>query len=455
MANDFDDPFAPADGTVMRPRPGGARRPAAESRPDAARPTAPRSGQEQRPASAGNGNLAVADFIGGGRNPILQAAAPLIAVASRLQSTVANADVAALRAQAMQDVRQFDDRLRAAQVAPEDALVARYVLCTFFDSSVLNTPWGAQSDWSGQSLLVAFHKEKSGGEKFFQILDRISAQPGRYIDLIELQYVCLTLGYEGMYRIDDRGRAKLAELQHNLNRIIRDARQLRDEQLSVQWRGVEDKRNPLFRYVPWWIVASVGLAILVIAFVIYTARLNSAAQPVMAALAQPGVKLEYTAPVQSRANRLKQLLAAQEQSGQLSVEDFGDKTVVTLLASNLFRSGSAQVNAQHNDTLTAIAAALNQVPGKVLIVGHTDDQPVRSLQFADNFELSRERAVSVANLLKKTINNFGRVEWVGVGASQPRYQPPSTAENRARNRRVEIISVDADADKSVAGGAAR
>ncbi|HKE97181.1 MAG TPA: type IVB secretion system protein IcmH/DotU [Povalibacter sp.] len=437
MANDFDDPFAPADGTVMRPRPGGPRRPAADPRADVQR-AAPRQDYAPPPSS---GNLGVADFISGGRNPILQAAGPLIAVASRLQSTVANADINALRSQAMQDIRQFDDRLRAAAVAPEDALVARYIVCTFFDSAVLNTPWGAQSDWSGQSLLVMFHKEKSGGEKFFQILDRLCAQPGRYIDLIELQYVCLTLGYEGMYRIDDRGAGRLAELQHKLGRLIRDARQIKDEELSVHWRGVEDKRNPIFRYIPWWIVACVGLAILVIAFVIYVARLNHAAEPVMAALSQPSVQLEYTAPV-SRANRLKQLLAPQEQAGQLTVEDFGDKTVVTMIATNLFRSGSAQLNPQYNETLHAVAQGLNQVPGKVVIVGHTDDQPVRSLQYADNFELSRERAVAVANLLKKSINNFGRVEWVGVGSTQPRYQPVDTAENRARNRRVEIVSVD-------------
>lgn len=440
MANEFDDPFAPADGTIMRPRPGGARRPP-EPRSDAPRPVAPRAGQEYAPPPSG-GNLGVADFIAGGCNPILQAAAPLLAIASRLQSTVANADVAALRSQATQDVRQFDDRMRAAGVVQEDALVARYLLCTFFDSAVLNTPWGAQSDWSGQSLLVMFHKEKSGGEKFFQILERISAQPARYIDLIELQYVCLALGYEGMYRIDDRGQSRLAELQHNLNRTIRDARQLKDEALSVNWKGVEDKRNPIFRYIPWWIVACVGLAILVIAFVIYNARLNSAAAPVMAALSQPSVQLEYTAPV-SRANRLKQLLAPQEQSGQLTVEDFGDKTIVTMIATNLFRSGSAQLNPQYNETLQAVSQALNQVPGKVVIVGHTDDQPVRSLQYADNFELSRERAVAVANLLKQSINNFGRVEWVGVGSTQPRYQPPGTSENRARNRRVEIVSVEA------------
>lgn len=440
MANDFDDPFAPLDGTVLRPKPGGARRGA----PADPRPAAPRSAGADQSSPPSGGNLNLGDFLSGGRNPILRAATPLIAIASRLQTTVAQADIPALRSQAMQEMRAFDDRMRTANVAPEDQLVARYLLCTFFDSAVLNTPWGAQSDWSGQSLLVVFHKEKSGGEKFFQILERLSAQPSRYIDLIELQYACLALGYEGMYRIDDRGQAKLAELQHNLHRIIRDARQLREEELSVHWRGVEDKRNPILRYVPWWMVACVGLAIIVIAFVIYNSRLNNAAEPIQAALSRPSVKLEYARPV-VRVNRLKQILAPQEQAGQLTVEDFGDKTIVTLVSGNLFKSGNAQLNIQHYPTLEAIAKALNQVPGKVVIVGHTDDQPVRSLQFADNFELSRERAVAVANLLKGTLANFGRVEWVGVGSTQPRYQPVNTSENRARNRRVEIISVDGGA----------
>ena len=246
MANDVDDPFAPAEGTILRPRPGGARRQGAETPPDAPRAPPPRAGAD----------LNVADFLSGGRNPVLRAATPLLTIASRLQSAVAHADVPALRNQAMHEVRAFDDRLRSAGIAPEDALVARYLLCTFFDSAVLNTPWGAQSDWSGQSLLVVFHKEKSGGEKFFQILERVSAQPARYIDVIELQYVCLLLGYEGMYRIDERGQTRLAELQHNLFRIIRDARQTRDEELSPHWHGVEDKRNPIFRYVPWWIVGT-------------------------------------------------------------------------------------------------------------------------------------------------------------------------------------------------------
>jgi type VI secretion system protein ImpK len=81
------------------------------------------------------------------------------------------------------------------------------------------------------------------------------------------------------------------------------------------------------------------------------------------------------------------------------------------------------------------------VPGRVLIVGHTDDQPVRSLRFQDNFELSRERAISVARALQQDIDAPARLSWTGVGASEPRYQPESAPENRARNRRVEIVHV--------------
>ena len=438
MVNESDDPFAAGDGTVLRPRPGGARRPAGEP----ARPSPP--GPTSAPPAGSD--LALADFLAGGRNPILQAAAPLIAIASRLQSSVARADVPSLRAQAAQEVRLFEGRLRAAGVVPEDVVVARYVICTFFDSAVLNTPWGMQSDWSGQSLLVMFHKEKSGGEKFFQILERIGSQPARYIDLIELQYVCLALGYEGMYRIDERGREKLAALQHKLARTIRDARQLSEEALSERWQGVEDKRNPIFRYVPWWMVAAAALAILVLAYVIYDARLRSAAEPVKALLSQTNEPLAYSASAEAvRANRLKELLSPEEQAGRLTVEDFGGKTVVTLTAVNLFRSGSADVNPQHVDSLAKVAEALNQVQGKVVVVGHTDDQPVRSFQFADNFDLSRERAVSVTDVLRRTLTKSVPVEWVGVGATQPRFQPVDTAENRARNRRVEIIHVATEA----------
>jgi type VI secretion system protein ImpK len=437
-----DDPFAPRDGTVLRPRPGAGRRSGGETSFGAsfAQP-APRPLAPSAPTSFSGQSGNLADFLVGARNPIIQAAAPLLTLGSRLSTAVQHANIATLRQQAVQEVRAFEDRMRTSGVAPEDAVVARYVLCTFVDSAVLNTPWGAQGDWAGQSLLVMFHKEVSGGEKLFDILDRLRGNPARYIDLIELVYVCLALGYEGKYRHDPQGQGRLAELQHDLYRLIREQRQTSDQDLSPHWKGVEDRRNPIIRYVPWWMVAALGLAALTGAFIYLHTKLSLQAEPIKAALAGSAVKVDYPAPAQQPTSRLKQLLAPQESARQLTVEEFGGKTVVTLTAPELFKSGSAHVNPDLYQTLRAVALALNQVPGRVVIVGHTDDQPVHSLRFADNFDLSRERAVAVAELLKPVLTTPGRLEWQGAGSTQPRYKPVNSPENRARNRRVEIIQV--------------
>jgi len=146
-----------------------------------------------------------------GLNPLLQLATPLLVLAQRLRSTVGIPDVGGLRRQIFEDVRAFEQRARAAGVPAEDVLAARYALCTALDEAVLNTPWGAHSEWAAQTLLIAFHREAFGGEKFFQILERISADPRRYIDLMELMYACVALGFEGRFRLEERGASQLLE----------------------------------------------------------------------------------------------------------------------------------------------------------------------------------------------------------------------------------------------------
>ena len=103
-------------------------------------------------------------------------------------------------------------------------LSARYTLCAGLDEAVLSTPWGSQSEWAQHPLLVALHREAWGGEKFFDMLDRISQDPARYIDLMELQYLGLAFGFAGKYQIQERGHEHLLEVQHELYRKIRDHR---------------------------------------------------------------------------------------------------------------------------------------------------------------------------------------------------------------------------------------
>jgi type VI secretion system protein ImpK len=438
-AGDNDDPFAaPRDGTVLRPRPGAGRQGRVEPAiPPAAVGTAQaQARQEQRPAQ-------LADFAVGGVNPLLQAATPLLALAGTLRATRSHPDIGGLRRQALEEIRRFEERARAGGVPNETVVAARYALCAALDEAVLSTPWGTQSEWAAQTLLVQLHREAWGGEKFFDMLERISADPQRHIDLMELQYACIALGFSGKFQVLERGQARLDEIQHELYRKIRAFRGTPESELSPHWRGVTDRRNPVIRYVPWWVVGALALVIISVGFIYFHGRLSSLASPVNAKLASIGLN-DFSAPVASTpppGPSLKQLLADDEQRGVLTVEESGARSLVTLTAPNLFAPGSAKVNPAYYDTLRHVARAIDQVPGRVMVVGHTDDSPLRSFRYRDNFELSRERALQVVQILKLAVGNPARLEWSGVGSSQPRYRPESTPENRAKNRRVEIIHV--------------
>jgi type VI secretion system protein ImpK len=443
-----EDPFAPRDATVFRPRPGAGKRgperpavPPPESRIGGLAPgraPGPGASYGQAPGGALPGNLR--DFSAAGLNPLLQAASPLLILIGKLRASLSNPDIAGLRRQALEQVREFEDRARAAGVANETVLAARYALCAALDEAVLSTPWGGQSEWGGQTLLVTLHRETWGGEKFFDMLERISGDPKRHIDLMELQYVCLALGFAGKYGAAERGHARLADIQTDLFRRIRTFRGVPVTDLSLRWRGMQDRRNPLIRYVPWWVVGAFALVVLTGTWIYYHTRLATLSAPISDRLAHLGsVQPPTAAP--SAAPRLRQLLHDDEAAGVLKIEERNNQTVVTLIASDLFGSGSATVNPKYYPSLQRIAHALNEVPGRVFVVGHTDDQPLRSLKFRDNYDLSRARAAEVVKLLALAIDNAGRLEASGVGESEPRYKPPSLPENRARNRRVEIIHV--------------
>jgi type VI secretion system protein ImpK len=432
MANN-DDPFQRPDSTKFRPRPGAGRR----TYVDAGRPASAPSPMSDAPAIP----AAARAVIGVGLNPLVRAAIPLLLVTAQLREAVSSMDVPGLRRHVLDEIRQFEEQARASRVPNEVILSARYVLCAAIDEAVLSSPWGNQSEWAQHPLLVQLHREAWGGEKFFEMLDRISHDPSRHIDLMELQYLALVFGFEGKYHVQERGGERLQQVQQDLYRRIRDFRGSTDSALSLRWRGLEDRRNPLLRYVPWWVVAAAALPVLAIAFTAFYASLAGAAAPVHAELAKIGV-VDFTPPrevVPVRGPTLKELLARDEQIGALTVEEQGTKTTVTLIAPDLFSSGSAAVNPAYFETLQRITTALNRVPGRVLVVGHTDDQQIKSFRFQNNFDLSRERAVSVVSLLQQGIDSRGRLNATGVGSSQPRYTPESTPENRARNRRVEII----------------
>jgi type VI secretion system protein ImpK len=381
---------------------------------------------------------------GQGLNPLVTAAVPLLLMVGGMRSSTIQGDIPALRRQALEEIRRFEEAARNAGIANEMIIAGRYALCAAVDEAVLATPWGSHSDWAQQTLLNTLHREAYGGDKFFEMLERIAQDPVLRIDLIELQYLCIALGFTGKFQLLEQGQARLAQTQHSVFQRIRGVRSPPEQELSLHWQGVQDQRHRLVRYLPWWVATAAALAAVAGAFVFFNYRLDAQADPIYARLALIGtetVAAPATPAPAPAAPTLRQLLADEEAGGRVLIEETGGQTRVTLVAPELFAPASATVDPRYTQILHTIGAAIDRVPGRVLIEGHTDDRRLRSLAFRDNYELSRARAASVMRILAGEVRNTGRLEIVALGPSQPRYVPVSAPENRMRNRRVEIVHV--------------
>jgi len=432
--NDDDDPFAHFNSkdspTIIKPaagRPGraGAAGPAMPA-PDPARAPAPlQSGGEAPPAH--------------GLNPLLQHAAPLLMAATRLRTTAQHPNPAALRNALGEAVRRFEANARAAGVPNDQVVAARYVLCTFVDQCAASTPWGSSGAWASNSLLVQFHNESWGGEKVFQLLAKLGKDVPTNRNLLELLHVVLSLGFEGRYRGMDNGRAQLDSIRERLAGLLRQHAGPLQPELSPRWQGVASTLR-LRDGIPLWVIAALAGLVLLLLFFILQFTLNSRSDATFNSLLALDVKSAparpLPAPVAAVAPRLAALLKPQIDAGQVQVKDLADRSIVTIAGDGFFESSSAEVIGSVRPLLTPVGQALAQVPGTVLITGHTDSQPIRSLRFPSNWHLSQARAESVRDLLLPTVK-AERMKAEGRAESQP-VDDNAAATGRARNRRVEI-----------------
>jgi len=125
---------------------------------------------------------------------------------------------------------------------------------------------------------------------------------------------------------------------------------------------------------------------------------------------------------------------------ELSVEIKNGKVYVSMSDRLLFRSGSAAVEAKGKEAIKLLADVLNNNPDiEILVEGHTDNIPIRTAVFKDNWDLSVARATSIVRILTDEHKiTPTRVTASGRGEFLPR-AGNDTPEGRALNRRTEII----------------
>ena len=184
--------------------------------------------------------------------------------------------------------------------------------------------------------------------------------------------------------------------------------------------------------VPWAITFADLALLLLCFFVMLTAQRQA-----QTTLADAGVDLALS-PALELSDALQKKFAAEIADGWLKVDARTGSLHVQFGASDGFESGSDNLATRTLTLIDAMGSLLSREDVTITVIGHTDNVPISTERFRDNWELSSARAISV---IRELIRRHGvdprRLEAKGYADTHPLYSNDSES-NRLRNRRIEI-----------------
>ncbi|HEX2549556.1 MAG TPA: type IVB secretion system protein IcmH/DotU [Gammaproteobacteria bacterium] len=154
-----------------------------------------------------------------GLNPLVDAAAYVFSSIGQIKNLQVYRNLSKLQKEFLEEINTFEVSAKSHGYSSEYIVVSRYALVATIDDIITNTAWGRE-DWHSFSLLDVFNQDAGREDRFFMILERITKDPKIYIDVMELMYICLSLGYKGSYRQSDENN-QLETLTHALYQHIR------------------------------------------------------------------------------------------------------------------------------------------------------------------------------------------------------------------------------------------
>ncbi len=155
--------------------------------------------------------------------------------------------------------------------------------------------------------------------------------------------------------------------------------------------------------------------------------------------AKAAVQAQLEKEVKQQAVDLQALLEQEISEGLLEIETVDTKIIIRIQEKGSFPSGRANLNPDFFEVISKITEVIAGTPGKIVVAGHTDNIPISTKRFRSNWELSTARAVTVVHaILSNSSIDAGRLKIEGLADSNP-LAPNDSRDNRAKNRRVELI----------------
>ena len=161
---------------------------------------------------------------------------------------------------------EFERRALAMGCEKNKIDEAKYAMAALADECVMHSVWKEKLSWMRCSLQLHFFGEHSAGEGFFTRLSRLRQQGMVEVDVLEIYFLCLSLGFKGIYRFKDKTQWEtcLTNLENQIALLRGKA-----EWNLVASREIEDALHQKNREIPLWWIAVVTLGILFFICAVY------------------------------------------------------------------------------------------------------------------------------------------------------------------------------------------
>ena len=383
------------------------------------------------------------------RSLLVTEAGPVLALAASIRSGRARIAMPDFHRQASESISAFECAI--ASVCPQETQQrAKYALCATIDDIAQNLPEIGHdgAEWARRSLVVQFFRENIGGDRFWQLVEDMLANPNQNSEMIELFHACLASGFEGRFRVMPDGKGRLREIMNRLYGALEHPRSLSMLELSPQWKGTIAPLKKVGLLSQIALAAAIAALVLLLIFVLLRGMLMWSGQDSLTAVRQltPEAPLRLSrvgapppeAVASTQISRLKTFLEPEIRQKLVTVEEDASTVRVRTTVGQLFQSGSDQLESGREALFERIGRAVEAEKGAVTVEGHADSDQVSSLSFPDNTALSKARADVVAGIIGNVLSNPSRITAQGFGDSQP-IASNKTDDGKSRNRRVEIV----------------
>ena len=140
---------------------------------------------------------------------LAQLYAPCFTLILQLRASHEFGDAEVLRQRILDLLDRSEREALRAGVSSQDLRKAKFALVAFIDETILSSEWSQKERWRARPLQLELYDLHDAGDVFFDRLKTLLEQPAQYAEVLEVYYLCMTLGFKGRYELYEQERLRM------------------------------------------------------------------------------------------------------------------------------------------------------------------------------------------------------------------------------------------------------